>query len=106
MTKVCACVQAHLQMHCLNATVTSNMDFSGGLAGKESACNVGGLGSIPGLRRSPGEGKRLPTPVFWPGKFHGLYSPWDRKELDTTERFSLHFTSATCSYLNLKLKNI
>ena len=28
-----------------------------GLAGKESACNVGDLGSIPGLGRSPGEGK-------------------------------------------------
>ena len=26
-------------------------------AGKESACNVGDLGSIPGLERSPGEGK-------------------------------------------------
>ena len=31
----------------------------------------------------------LPTPVFWPGKFHGLYSPRGRKELDTTERLSL-----------------
>ena len=31
-------------------------------AGKDSACNVGDLGSIPGrLGRSPGEGKRLPT---------------------------------------------
>ena len=29
----------------------------GGLAGKESACNEGDLGSIPGLGRSPGEGK-------------------------------------------------
>ena len=27
------------------------------MAGKESACNVGDLGSIPGLGRSPGEGK-------------------------------------------------
>ena len=26
----------------------------------------------------------LPTPVFWPGEFHGQ-SPWGRKELDTTE---------------------
>ena len=25
------------------------------------------------------------TPVFWPGEFHGLYSPWGRKESDTTE---------------------
>ena len=27
----------------------------------------------------------LPTPVFWPGEFHGLYSPWGCKESDTTE---------------------
>ena len=33
---------------------------------------VGDLGSIPGLGRSPGEGKD-PTPIFWPGKFHELY---------------------------------
>ena len=36
--------------------------------------------------------ERLPTPVFWPGEFH-VYSPWGHKELDTTERLSLHFTS-------------
>ena len=30
--------------------------------------------------------ERLPTPVFWPGEFHGLYSPWACKESDTTER--------------------
>ena len=29
--------------------------------------------------------ERLPTPVLWPGEFHGLYSPWCCKELDTTE---------------------
>ena len=40
-----------------------------------------------------GEGKWPPTPVFWPGEFHGLHSPWGYKELDTTERLSLHFTS-------------
>ena len=33
-----------------------HMGFPCGLAGKESACNVGHLGSIPGLGRSPGEG--------------------------------------------------
>ena len=32
------------------------MCFSGGSDGKASACNVGDLGSIPGLGRSPGEG--------------------------------------------------
>ena len=33
--------------------------------------------------------RRLPTPVFWPGEFHGLYSPWGRRESDMTEEFSL-----------------
>ena len=37
--------------------------------------------------------KRLPPPVFWPGEFHGLYSSWGRKELDTTERLSLSYFS-------------
>ena len=31
--------------------------FHGSLAGKESSCNAGDLGLIPGLVRSPGEGK-------------------------------------------------
>ena len=31
-------------------------DFPGGLDSKESTCNAGDLGSIPGLGRSPGEG--------------------------------------------------
>ena len=34
--------------------------FLCGSAGKESACNVGDLGSVPGLGRSPGEGKGYP----------------------------------------------
>ena len=34
--------------------------FPCGSAGKESACNEGDLGSIPGLRRSPREGKGYP----------------------------------------------
>ena len=58
--------------------------FSGGSAGKESACNVGDLGSIPGLGRSSGERNGLPTPVSWPGEFHGLHRPWGHKEMDTT----------------------
>ena len=97
-------------------------------AGKESTCDAGDPGSIPGSGRSPEEGidyplqyswaslvaqlvknlpvmwqtwvwslgwedprrrERLPTPVFWPGEFHGLYSPWGHKESDTTEQLSL-----------------
>ena len=42
----------------------------------------------------PLEKEWLPTPVFWPGEFHGQrslagYSPWGRKESDTTEGLSL-----------------
>ena len=37
-----------------------SLGFPGGSAGKESACNVGGLGSVPGLGRSPGEGIGYP----------------------------------------------
>ena len=43
------------------------------------------VGKIPWRR------ERLPTPVFWPGEFHGLYSPWSRKESYTTEQLSLSF---------------
>ena len=38
----------------------SDLGFPSGSAGKESTCNVGGLSSIPGLGRSPGEGKGYP----------------------------------------------
>ena len=42
--------------------------------GKESACSAGHPSLIPRLGRSPRE--ELPFWVFWPGGFHGLYSPW------------------------------
>ena len=72
--------------HCL--ICVSLEGFPCGSAGKESTCNAGSLGSIPGLERSPGE--RLPTPVFWPGEFHGLYNQsMGSKESDTTEQRSL-----------------
>ena len=61
------------------------LGFPCGSAGKESACNAGGLGSIRGLGRFPGEGIRLPTPLFWPGEFQN-YSSWGCKESDVTEQ--------------------
>ena len=66
--------------------------FPSSSASKESGCNAVDPGSIPGLGRTPGEGVGLPTPVFWPGEFHGLYSPWGRKELDTTEWLSFTYS--------------
>ena len=41
-------------------------------AGKEAACHVGDLSSIPGLRRSPGEGKGYPL------QYSGLENSMDR----------------------------
>ena len=41
---------------------------------------------------NPLEKGKAPIPAFWPGEFHGLYSPWGHKESGTTERLSLHFT--------------
>ena len=45
----------------------------------------------------PWRRERLPTPMFWPGESHGLYSPWGCKELNTTERLSLSFTFHPCA---------
>ena len=63
------------------------LGFPGGSAGKESACHVGDLGLIPGLGRSPGEGKAYPLQYSGLENsmdciVHGLYSPWGFKELD------------------------
>ena len=65
------------------------MGFPGGSAGKEAACNAVDLGLIPGEGKILWRRERLPTPVFWPGEFHELYSPWDHKESDPTGQLSL-----------------
>ena len=38
--------------------------------------------------KDPLEKGRATHSAFWPGEFHGLYSPWGHKESDTTERLS------------------
>ena len=50
-------------------------------------------GFNPWVRKIPLEKGNVATPVLWPGKFHGLYSPWVCKESDTTERLSLSLSS-------------
>ena len=42
------------------ASIKIYLGFPCGSAGKESTCNVGDLGSIPRLGKSPGEGKGYP----------------------------------------------
>ena len=50
--------------------------FPGSSDGKESACNAGDPGLIPGLGRSPGEKNSNPLPVFLPGEFHRQTVAW------------------------------
>ena len=50
----------------------------------------------------PLENGKAIIPVFWPGEFHGLYSPWCCTESDTTEQLS-HFTLTSLAYSFLHL---
>ena len=69
------------------------MDIPGGSDGKDSTCNVRDPGSIPGLGRSPGEGKSYPV------QYSCLENPMDRgawlaivhevTESDTIEQLTL-----------------
>ena len=64
------------------------LGFPVGSDGKESTCNAGDLGLIPGLGRSPGGGQ--PTPEFLPGEPYGQrslagYSAEQCTEMDHTE---------------------
>ena len=54
------------------------MGFSGGADGKEAACNVGDLGSIPRSGRSPGEGTGNPL------QYSCLENPMDRRVWQVT----------------------
>ena len=67
------------------------LGFPCGSAGKESACNSGDLGSIPGLGRYPGEGKGYPL------QYSGLENSMDCVVLGVaksqTQLSDFHFTS-------------
>ena len=85
------------------------MGFPGGSDVKESAYNAGDLGSIAGLGRSPGgrHGNSLQYSCL--ENSHGWrslvgYSPWGRKELDTTEQLSTH-TSLKIEVFNTSTYN-
>ena len=75
------------------ATTPVFLGFPCGSAGKQSSCNAGDLRFDIWVGKIPWGRDRLPTPVFWPGEFHGLYSPWGCKESDTTEQLSLSLFS-------------
>ena len=74
--------------------IPENLGFPGGSDSKESACNVGDLGSIPGLGISLGEGNGYPLQYFcleismnrgpWRATVHGIAKSWTLSLFSTT----------------------
>ena len=67
---------------------SQGLGFPRWLSGKESACQAGDVGSIPGVRKIPWRWKWQPTLVSLPGKFHGQgslasYSPCGPQKIQT-----------------------
>ena len=58
-------------------------------------------GFDPWFGKIPWRRQQLPSPVLWPGEFHGLYSPRGCKESDMTERLSLPLQWATTYIKNI-----
>ena len=86
--------------HWLIEYCSSHWGFLCGSAGKESTCNAGDLGSIPGLGRSPGEGKGYPL------QYSGLENSMDCRvhgvAKSPTQLKDFHFTFFTlpCCHLS------
>ena len=75
-------------MFLIYASCQKQLDFSGGSDSKESACNAGDPGLIPGLGKSPGEGNGNPLQCSclensldrgaWWATVHGVAKGWTR----------------------------
>ena len=89
-------------------------DFPGGSDIKQSTCHYRRYRRClfnPWVRKIPWRRKWQPTPVLLPGKFHGQrslvgYSPWNRKESDTTERLHSLKLGLQCSEVIEQLTEI
>ena len=95
-----------IQIHMVSPDLTPG--FPSGSDSKESTYNVGDLGSIPGLGRSPGGEHGNPLQYSCPENPHGQrslagYSPCGRKELNMTEGLSTHNLTPNSRGLNLSL---
>ena len=100
LNRLCLLVSALKVNQCpICSLFWSTLGFTGGSAGTESACNVGDLGSIPGLGRSPGEGKGYP---LW---YSGLENSMDciihGIAKSQTRLHDFRFTWATFTFFKL-----
>ena len=92
-----------------NGLPTMSMGFPCGSAGKESAYNAGDLGSMPGLGRSPGEGKGYPLQYSGLENsmdciVHGVAKSWTRLD-DFHFHNDVHILlSRTCEYVRVRGK--
>ena len=109
-----SCIQTHENTICYLFVIIYifKLGFPGGSDGKESACNTGDLGLIPGLGRSPGKGHGNPLQYSFLENPHGQrslvgYNPWGCQESDMTERLSTEriFKSHTSNSLYPTLVN-
>ena len=78
-------------MALFNSTLLMFLGFPFGLAGKESAHNAGDLGSIPGLGRSPGEGKGYTLQYSGLENFRDYIVHWVTKSQTRLSNFHFHF---------------
>ena len=74
-----------------------------GSAGKESACNAGDLGSIPGLGKAT-HSSILAWRIPWKQEPGRLYSPWVHKELDMIVCVHTH-TGLYVAYMILRMSS-
>ena len=80
--------------------LTVLLRLPGWLSGKEFSCQCRRCRFSPWIGKILWRRKWQPTPVSLPGKSHGQkrlvgYSPWDRKELDTTAQLNNRSTMET-----------
>ena len=84
----CSCSQQSLMSLCISVvSVITSFSF---LLLLIWDCSLWRPGFDLWVEKIPWRRERLPTPVFWPGEFHGPYSPWGHKESDITEQLSTH----------------
>ena len=84
----------------MHASTPVFLGFPCGSAGKESTCNVGDLGLIPGLGRSPGEGKGYPLQYSGLENsmdyiVHGVAKSWTRLSDFSLSRYCYLYSFAT-----------
>ena len=90
--------QTCFNLRTLNTKDVDWLHFPGGTDGKESACNEGEPGLIPGLERGPGEKNGYPLQYSclenpmgrgaWQATVHGVKNSWTATEMTNTFRLA------------------